>query len=177
MMSNYLWWLQHMNWQMNRQLDLTALQVILTAYLVVLAFWDWRSGKVPWYLTLPAMLTAGVWQVWQGHWEILGVWLVIFLLWVLRFYGGGDAKVLMFLFALFPAERLIYVLVAVALVAGLPLLWRKYRGQNLVLLAQRAAFRLASGDISPTDEEWLQARPYTWLLALSGIVCLWVYGI
>ncbi len=173
MINTYLLWLQ----QMNRQLDLTALQVILTAYLVVLSVWDVCSGKMPWYLTLPAMLTAGVWQVWQGHWEILVVWLVIFLLWVLRFYGGGDAKLLMFLFALFPTERLLYVLVAVALVVGLPLLWRKYRGQNLVLLAQRAAFRLASGDISPSDEEWSQARPYTWLLALAGIVCLWGFGI
>ncbi len=168
-MNAYLWWLQ--------SIDLTAFQVILTAYLVVLAIGDWRTSKIPWYLTLPPMLAAGVWQVWQGHGEILGVWLVIFLLWVLRFYGGGDAKVLMFLFALFPAERLLYVLVAVALVVGLPLLWRKYRGQNLVLLAQRAAFRLASGDISPSDQEWSQARPYTWLLALAGIVCLWVYGI
>jgi Flp pilus assembly protein protease CpaA len=173
MMSSYLWPLE----QMNRQLELTAFQVMLTAYLAVLAVWDWRSGKVPWYLTLPAMLTAGVWQVWQGHWEILGVWLVIFLLWVLRFYGGGDAKLLMFLFALLPTERLLCVLVAVDLAAGLPLLWRKYWGQNLVLLAQRAAFRLASGDISPSDEEWSQARPYTWLLALAGIVCLWGFGI
>jgi hypothetical protein len=136
-----------------------------------------RPGRLGLAQRQGAVVSHAPAYVWQGHWEILGVWLVIFLLWVLRFYGGGDAKVLMFLFALFPTERLLYVLLAMALVVGLPLLWRKYREQNLVLLAQRAAFRLASGDMSPSDEEWSQARPYTWLLALSGIVCLWVYGI
>jgi len=91
---------------------------------------------------------------------MLLAWGLCFLLWQLHVVGGGDAKTLMALFALFPSTDF-----------GASLkLWRN--GPRTCWQALRE--KLTEGPLLPTERE-LEAKgqPCAWTFCLPGVAYLW----
>jgi Flp pilus assembly protein protease CpaA len=133
-------------------------------------------------LTAPVILGVGGLQLLQvlgGEWQKLGLllaWLLIFVLWMLHFVGGGDAKFLMGLYALFPSMEFTAVLALVLLVLIVPLLllelWRRPASES-VTAAWR---RVATGQVLPTEQDLQErGRRYAWTFAVPGLVYTWLY--
>jgi len=149
----------------------------LTLYMVVAAGIDLRTRRVPLPLTLPVMALAVGYQIVYGRqWAgLLIAWVVIFLLWKLRFYGGGDAKVLMGMFGFFPCLSLAWAQVAVALMVSLPVLVYKYRHRLTKQAATIGAMVLTGNLPTPSRENYRQnGMPVVWVYALGWL--LWLTG-
>ena len=163
-------------------LDLT-IKVVITVWLIVISVWDRLHRRVPNVLVLPAMFGALLLQVYASvarqEWDrilfILVAWTVVFMLWRLHVFGGGDAKLLMALFAFFPTLQFLVLFSVVVLVVSVPLLIHKYARRGLKTSLRSAGQRIAQGQILPTEEE-LQAQgsPHCWSLALPGVIYLWL---
>lgn len=151
-----------------------AFSVILSAYLALAAAWDLKSRVVPNWLTVPALASAGAWQLYQGHWEFLEAWAAIFALWMLRFFGGGDAKLMMALFALFPGVEFLVTFCWTAIACTLPQIVLKYRRISPLALARRLKFALITG-LLPSEED-LEERGVksTWIISLAGVLYVWL---
>ena len=139
------------------------------------AAWDAWSAHIPNWLTFPVMLVAGGFRIYDGRWQFLLAWVVIFFLWQANVVGGGDAKLLMGLFALFPEPLFLLVFAAVGLVVRIPLVVRKYWGQRPSELLASAGDRLRTGRFTPSREELREhGRSYAWTYCLPGAVYLWL---
>jgi len=102
-------------------------------------------------------------------------WAFCFLLWSLHILGGGDAKTLMAILALFPSTDFVLFLAVAMLVLSLPLLWLKMRGRQLGDILSRLAGRVRSGSLLPTQHELeTEGRPYAWTFCLPGVLYLWL---
>jgi len=152
-----------------------------SAWMIVVSAWDARERRIPNALTLPAMLIALGWQVYLliaqgagGLWSALIAWLILFLLWQAHVIGGGDAKVLMALVAMFPTLQFLLLFSLVKLVVTIPLLVKKYWGQRPADLLGQARERVSSARILP-DEQELQTlgQSNCWTYCLPGIIYLW----
>lgn len=151
-----------------------AFNLTLSAYLILAAAWDLRYRVVPNWLTVPALVAAGGWQLHQGHWEFLQVWFAIFALWMLRFFGGGDAKLMMVLFALFPGTDFLVAFSWVALAATLPQIAFKYRRTSPLAVARRLKLRLATGLLPGEGDLQESGVPSTWIISLAGVIYVWL---
>lgn len=141
--------------------------VLLVA--IIASLWDLETRRVPNWLTLPAMAVVGVWRVWAGPSSVFGIWLILFALWSVHIFGGGDAKLLMVFSAVFSEVTFIVWLCVVAVLAVIPLLLRKYRGTSPRVLFRRAWLRFWLGPWQPTKEELDQGgQPTTWILGLAA---------
>ena len=139
------------------------------------AVWDAWRARIPNWLTLPAMLAAAGYRIYEGHWQFLMSWLFIFLLWRVNVVGGGDAKLLMGLFALFPEPLFLLVFAVLGLVARILLVARKYWGRKPSELLASASGRLRTGRFMPShDELRTQGRSYAWTYCLPGVIYLWL---
>ncbi len=107
--------------------------------------------------------------------SILFFWSVIFLLWSLHFYGGGDAKLLMGLFGLMPDIRLLWIVSIVLVVTGIPFLAHKYWHTPPRALASGLSRRIQSGGFLPSDQELDQGVPFAFAYCIAGAVYLWVF--
>ena len=163
-------------------LDL-AIKVAITVWLIVISVWDRMHRRVPNVLVLPAMLGALVYQVYQsvtsGEWNrllfIVVVWAAVFMLWRLHVFGGGDAKLLMALFAFFPTVQFLVLFSVVVLIVSVPLLIVKYARRGFRTSLRGAGQRIASGQVLPTEQELqTQGSPHCWSLALPGVIYLWL---
>ncbi len=151
-----------------------ALRAALSLWLVAIAVWDARTARIPNWLTFPVMLAAGAWRLYQGVWIILGIWVLIFLIWKVNIIGGGDAKLLMGLFALFPTFEFAFLFAVVVLIVSLPLLYAKHWWRQPAEMVQGVAQRVRSGQIFPTHEELhAQGQQYAWTFCLPGLIYLW----
>jgi len=151
-----------------------ALRLGLSAWLIAIAVWDARTARIPNWLTFPVMLAAGVWRLYQQAWIILPIWVLLYVIWRVNIVGGGDAKLLMGLFALFPTYEFAFLFAVVVLVVSLPLLYRKHWWRRPAQMAQGVAQRISSGQIFPTHEELhSEGQQYAWTLALPGLIYLW----
>ncbi len=163
-----------------------AIKLGLTLYLGAITALDWRTRVIPLALTLPAMLGLAVWRLYQGSFGFLFAWFFIFALWSTgRFFGGGDAKLLMALFALFPEERFLLVLCLSVLAMGVPVLvaraWGKPLGATAQRLWERAGVVLAilGGNLKAGGEEarlelekeGVPAVAFT----LAGVIYAWMF--
>ena len=148
--------------------------VVLSAYLIVAAAWDLRRGIVPNWLTVPALALAGGCQLCQGHWEFLQAWAAIFTLWMLRFFGGGDAKLMMALFALFPGVDFLVAFCWVAVAATLPQIVLKYWRTSPLVVVRRLGFRLATGILPGEGELEASGVRSTWIISLAGMLYAWL---
>lgn len=101
-------------------------------------------------------------------------WIGIFLLWSINIYGGGDAKLLMGLFGLYPDLRLLWITSAVLLTVGVPVLILKYARTSPRLIVSGLAARLASGALLPSDEELNRGVPFAFAYCLAGGIYLWL---
>jgi Flp pilus assembly protein protease CpaA len=159
-----------------------AFRVAISVWLLSVAVWDHWRRRVPNWLVLPVMLGALGYQVYlfivdrpaSGLGFALLAWAMLLMMWQLHFFGGGDAKFLMALFALFPTTQFLVLFALVVLAASVPLLiyqvWRR-RGGSILSQVRR---RLRDGQLLPTEQDLhARGRPYCWTFALPGVIFLW----
>ncbi len=181
------------------------LKLFVTVWLVVASVVDLLYRRIPNGLVAPIMAGGLVWQIYRfamgrssGLPFAVVAWAVIFAIWKVHIFGGGDAKFLMALFALFPDERLLLlVCVGVVLVATPLILCRIVRRLCTVPTGTEEGTagdvpgEAGRGPISPpslTDRvsawgtpipwpgaEKLESRgqPFVWGFALPGLVYVW----
>jgi prepilin peptidase CpaA len=125
--------------------------MLATIPAIVAGWTDWRSRRIPNWLTVPALILGiganTVAQGWTGAKEsLLGAGLGLGLLLpfvLLRSLGGGDWKLIGALGAFLGPPRLIVVLLATILVAGamavVLIIWKRRVGQTLRNLAHLVA--------------------------------------
>ena len=151
-----------------------GVRMALTAWLVAVAVWDWRRGIIPNRLTLPVTLAVGGVRLYQGQLQVLAIWVVLYLIWRMNIMGGGDAKLLMGLFALFPTYEfalLFSILVAAVLTPAIIVRhWGRHPGDLVVGVVSR----IRLGHLLPTQEELrTKGQQYAWVFCLPGVVYLW----
>jgi len=146
--------------------------LFISLFMLAAAVIDLRAHRVPPWLTLPVMGGAVVYQLWVEG-DIIGLlitWSVAFLLWKLRFYGGGDAKVLMGLFGFYPMLSLAWAQVVVALVVSIPVLVYKYRHRLIERVATVGAMALTGNLPLPSREDYRRRGiPVVWVYALGWL--------
>ena len=158
-----------------------ALKAAATLWLAAISIWDRRHRRVPNSLVLPVLGGALVWRIYEAiaHRSdrilfIIVAWIVLFMMWRLHILGGGDAKFLMAMLALFPTTPFLVLLSLTVLLVRTPLLIIKYarRGGRETVHALRR--RLRDGALLPTAEELqTEGRPHCWTYALAGVIYLW----
>ncbi|MBI5033364.1 MAG: prepilin peptidase [Chloroflexi bacterium] len=140
--------------------------------MVVLFGWislnDFRTRRVPNSVTYPLMLVGlGRAVSWLDA-TFLFYWVVLFTVWQLRFMGGGDAKLLMGLFGLFPDFELAWFVALSILVTGLPYLAYKYRYQWRAV-PRRLFWRVITCQFLPSSAEFeKESVPYAFSFCLAG---------
>ena len=158
-----------------------AFRVAVTLWLAVLSLWDRWQRRVPNWLVLPSMGAAFLWQVYVSIVQrpnpvvfVVIAWIVVFAMWRGHIFGGGDAKLLMALFALFPTIDFLVLFSAVVCLTSIPLLVLKYVRPGAGSPLQRAHQRLVGRHLLPTAEELrTEGRPHCWTFALPGVIYLW----
>jgi Flp pilus assembly protein protease CpaA len=101
-------------------------------------------------------------------------WAMIFGGWKLNIMGGGDAKLNMVLFALFPTYSFTLTFCLLALAALLPLLVLQYRGKYPLNVPGEMAFRLRTGLFPSREELERTGQQYAWVFCLPGVIYLWL---
>jgi len=117
---------------MGSELSHLLVKALISGALALALGLDLRTQTIPNGLTLPFMAAGLIWQASQRGWHalwVLAIWWAILLGWTLHFYGGGDAKLLMALFAFWPTMRFFWALCAAAVLVGGMALWMQYRGR------------------------------------------------
>jgi Flp pilus assembly protein protease CpaA len=159
-----------------------AVQVVVSGWLIAVAVLDHRTGRIPNAVTAPVFLGVGLLRLVQGvtgqpvRLFLLLAWGLIFLLWAAHFVGGGDAKFLMALYALFPSMEFTSVLALILLLEMVPLvaveIWRR-RGGGAIGTVWR---RVATGQLLPTETDLeTRGRRYAWTFAVPALVYTWFY--
>jgi len=161
--------------------------IALTFYLGFACYCEHKWRLIPNWLTLPGMVLALGWRAGKGCCcghptegcitgmvTILIIWVGIYMGWLLHFYGAGDAKLLMGLFALFPEIEFLWALAGSIVLVGGAMLLSKYRGRMKELrgfyLSNLLALRL-----HPCLEEMESASdPLTFPIAIAGVVYAWI---
>lgn len=151
-----------------------AAPLAVSAYLGTLIVIDWKTRKVPNWLTLPGMAGLALWRLARLEPAFLAWWAAIYLCWLVNIWGGGDAKVLMVMSALWPNISFLMVEALTVLSLGVPLLVVKYRGRSPVELAQEVQARIVARNVLPTREMLAAQGPGTFLVATGGIVYAWL---
>lgn len=150
-----------------------AAKIMFVALGVFIAVNDFRSQRVSPALTLTWMWMGIVRAIVLRDATFLAFWLMIFLLWSLHFYGGGDAKLLMGLFGLMPDVRLVWITSAVLLVTGVPVLVKKYWRSSPHVLVNGLSQRAQTGAWLPTDEELNRGVPFAFAYCIAGALYMW----
>jgi Flp pilus assembly protein protease CpaA len=104
----------------------------------------------------------------------LVAWTIIFGAWKLNIMGGGDAKLTMVLFALFPTYNFVLTFCLVALAALLPLLVLQHWGKRPFEALGEIAFRLQTGLFPTRQELERKGKQYAWVFCLPGVIYLWL---
>jgi Flp pilus assembly protein protease CpaA len=144
----------------------------ISALFIWISINDFRTRRVPNVVTYPLMMVGVVRAIAFRDGIFLLYWVVFFTLWTTRFMGGGDAKLLMGLFGLFPDFQLAWLVAFGILVTGLPYLAYKYRHQWRSI--PRALFwRLITRQFLPSQAEFEKdAVPYAFSFCLAGAAYL-----
>lgn len=151
-----------------------GVRMALTAWLIAVAVWDWRRGIIPNWLTLPVMLVVGGVRLYQGHLHVLAIWILLYLIWRLNIVGGGDAKLLMGLFALFPTYEFALLFSVLVLIVLMPAVIVRHWGKRPSALMAALLDRITQGHLLPTQEELqTQGQQYAWTFCLPGVIYLW----
>ena len=157
-------------------------QVVLTVWMVAVAWRDHRTGRIANSYTAPVFLAVGAWRLYEGVTGepalllLFVVWALLFLMWMVHVIGGGGAKFLMALYALFPSMEFTTVLALILLVITVPLLLWEFRGRPVRQTLGNAWRRLATGQLLPSQQELSErGRPYAWTFALPAVLYTWFY--
>lgn len=151
-------------------------RIALTLYLALAAAWDFRTRRVPNWLTVPLLVTVLAWRLAHLDFAFLPYWLGCLAAWFLNSLGGGDVKLLMALFGLFPRVELFYLLLLIAGVSiGVVLLARHVRARSLGAWLSRSACRLSRLKLFPSKAEMeVAGEPFTFFISLAGIAYAWI---
>ncbi len=182
---------------------LTLLKLVVTLWLLAIAYIDARTATIPNWLTLPAIALLGGWRLIRSGCHVLNqvmgregvslgrwgqcsaadvkvllftivAWVFCFALWELHILGGGDSKALMGILALFPSAEFVVFLSLGVLALSLPLLVRKVRGKERRGVSETVHERLRTGSLFPTQRELEEeGRPYAWTFCVPGVIYLW----
>ncbi|MCB0215476.1 MAG: prepilin peptidase [Caldilineae bacterium] len=164
----------------------TLVKLMLTLWMLRISVLDHRTGRIPNALTAPMFLGVGLYRVvveglmlqqWSRLW-LLPTFAILFGMWMLHFIGGGDAKFLMGLFALFPSLEFLATLAFLLLVIMIPLLALEYRqrGAGPVASLRGLRARLLTGQFLPTQAELQErGRRYAWTFAVPAMAYMWIY--
>jgi Flp pilus assembly protein protease CpaA len=165
--------------------DLRSVSYALFAlYLAVVGAWDLRTREVPNFLTLPGIALVLLWRAirvgvlftkgmpFSSELAFVPYWIGVWMLWLGRAIGGGDAKLLMVLFGVFPRTEFLAVLVAVTgMTMAAVLLWRYGRRRRIGLFLSGLLFRLSHGRFFPTEAELeVGGEPTAFLFSAAGMV-------
>lgn len=154
--------------------EATLARILFTALLGWIAIQDFRTRRVSPALTMAWMLVGLLRMVVLRDPSFLPYWLGIFLLWSVHFYGGGDAKLLMGLFGLWPDLQLLWITSGVLIAVGLPILIVKYWRNPIRSLTGRLSQRVITGNLLPTDDELNAGLPFAFAYCLAGAIYLWM---
>ncbi|MFN2250845.1 MAG: prepilin peptidase [Anaerolineae bacterium] len=157
-------------------------KIAVVAWMVTVAVMDHWSGRIPNWMTAPVFLGVGLFRIYQGftvsptYFLLLVAWAGIFVLWMLHFIGGGDAKFLMGIYALFPNMEFTTVLALILLLTTVPLFIMEMRGRRAGEVRDSAYRRVVTGQVLPTESELHErGRRYAWTFALPGIIYTLIY--
>ncbi len=151
-----------------------TVRILVSAWLSIVAVWDWRTGLIPNWLTLPMTASVGAFQLYHGRWFVLLIWGLIYLVWRGHIIGGGDAKFLMGLFALFPTQDFALVFGITVLAVSIVLMVLKHWSYKPVKIIESIAQTLKSGQPLPSQEDLeREGRRYAWTFCLPGILYTW----
>lgn len=119
---------------------------VLIALLVVAAWIDWRTMRIPNWLTVGGMCWGALWNAASGVTVLdgvlmslggLGVGLALFMpLWLIKAMGAGDVKLMAMVGAFLGGMGTVGAVIVVGLVGGISVL--------IVAISRRAMARLAS---------------------------------
>jgi Flp pilus assembly protein protease CpaA len=159
-------------------------RIFVTSWLVAISLFDYLHKRMPNWLVVPVAIGALIWQIVVSARSDSGIsaglsfaliaWVVLFVLWRIHIFGGGDAKLLMALFAMFPTQQFLVLFALVVLAVSIPLVVFKYAKLGWPGLQRGMRDRMQTKQILPTDEELRsRGRPYGWTLALPGVIYVW----
>ncbi len=107
--------------------------MLALCFLGIASISEIRTRRFSNWGTHPALVAVAAWRLLNGEWQFLLLWGVWYYIWMRGWYGGGDAKVLMFVtgvwlgwgypIALAVGLALVYVLWAYWLKRGDLLVW------------------------------------------------------
>ena len=140
-----------------------------------IAIHDLRTRRVPNWVTYPLMAVGVLRAIVFLDATFLLYWVGLWLLWSAHFMGGGDAKLLMGLFGLFPDFQFAWLVALCILVTGLPYLTYKYRHQwrSIPRALRRMLWRLITRQFLPSQAEFEKdAVPYAFSFCLAGGIYL-----
>jgi Flp pilus assembly protein protease CpaA len=144
----------------------------MSVWLLWIGLDDIRIRRVPNTVTYPLMLIGIVRAVACGDGTCLLYWVVFFTLWMMRFMGGGDAKLLMGLFGIYPDFQLAWLVGLCVLITGLPYLAFKYRSRWRTI-PRTLLWRLITRQFLPSQAEFEKdAVPYAFSFCLAGAMYL-----
>ena len=157
-----------------------AFKVVVTLWLIAVSVWDRLERRVPNWLVLPVMGVAFTWQLYSSVIRksvddivfISLAWLVIFTIWRANVFGGGDAKLLMGLFAMFPTMQFLMLLAVLVVVVSAPLV--VYRRVKRLRSTHTTDQPSPKKSLFPTAEELrTKGEPNCWAFALPGVIYAW----
>ena len=133
---------------------------------------DFKTRRVPNSITYPLMAIGIARAIAFKDGSLLPYWALFFLLWTVRFMGGGDMKLLMGLFGLFPDFRLAQVMSVSILITGIPYLAYKYR-HTWRTVPRTVFYRMITGQLLPSQAEFeKEAVPNAFSFCLGCAVYL-----
>jgi len=151
----------------------------------IVLFGGWRLVWGAWQLLgvlVPALAVAsGDWahrasaaQAGNALQFMLVAWVICLALWWLHVIGGGDAKTLMAMLALFARPDFVTFLSLAVIALGLPVVLLKQRGKCLRDIPAAVFGWFKTGHLFPSERQLAEeGRPYVWLFCLPGVVYLW----
>lgn len=140
------------------------------AFLMVLAaisVCDWRTRGIPAEVTVEILgvgMVFGLMRLARNDASALPFWMGTYVLWRTRLMGGGDAKLLMGVFGLWPDVALLRLIAALMLASGVLILVARYRLDAPRRLAQNGASFVAHRFALPAGAHEDAA---TWVYALA----------
>ena len=148
-----------------------AIAILITAAGIVAAWSDLKTGQVPNVITLPLMGLGILYQVlWGRNFWFLLYWQACYIMWILNLWGGGDAKLVMGIFAFFPTREALLVMSLTVIVLGIGALVLRKQLKEIGF----TAFRLLKGHFPSQDELEQRGERDTWVYATGGMICAWL---
>lgn len=152
----------------------------MDALFIGIALHDLRTRRVPNLVTYPLMAVGILRAMFLRDPGVLAYWGVLWLLWTARFMGGGDAKLLMGLFGLFPDMQMTWLVSASVLVTGIPFLIYKHRRALVDVrgwwsVLHNLGLRLVTLQLLPSQSEFeKEAVPFAFSFCLAGAAYLFL---